>query len=109
MSERTSDSSQSAFHTFSEIGIELANNGHWFKLFPDGQGGTALGTGIDNAGPWNLNATTPQVRLVLMRGSGTVLLSVSPKISNSPLRMRLDDGTLQADYVRNDSLGRCQP
>jgi len=98
---------QSVFGTADEIGIEVSTDGRWYKLYPDGSGGTRRGGGFDGGGTWTTqwNGATAQLNLELTGGG---MMITHPAFTDAPRRVRLhNSGLSSGDYVRNDSLGRC--
>ena len=100
---------KSVFGSDDEIGIEIAADERWFKLFPDGAGGTRRGSGGDGEGTWFTLFTgdpghNPQLHL---EKTGGAMVITQPHFTDAPRRVRLLTSGFVGDYVRNDSLGRC--
>jgi len=51
---RETDRSPSHCDRTSEIGLELTQDGQWYKLYPDGAGGLERGHGLDHEGTYEL-------------------------------------------------------
>ena len=101
--------SPSAFGTTDEIGIEIAADMTWYKLYPDGHGGIVRGTGDDQHGLYDTVALGDHVQLDLNEVSGGTLVT-APQFAGDPSEVRLNnEGIGIADYIKNDSSGRCNP
>jgi hypothetical protein len=99
----------SVFGSRDEIGFELVANGQWFKLYPDGSGGVERGQGADREGTFELIDVGESVQVNLMLANGLTVI-VHPQFSGRPRKVRLNNnGVYEADYVSNDSEGRCVP
>jgi hypothetical protein len=97
----------SVFGSHDEIGLELVGNGEWFKLYPDGSGGVTRGQGPDRQGTFEALDNGDAVQVNLTLGSGLTAIT-TPQFSISPRKVRLNNnGVYKADYVFNNSEGRC--
>jgi hypothetical protein len=86
-----------------DIGLEIVNDGTWYKLYPGPVGSTVRGAGFDEEGKWEVISTgSPpeqpfQLNLNIF-GSGTVI--THPVFAATPPAMRLNNnGVFVGNYV----------
>jgi hypothetical protein len=104
-------SGQSALCSSDEAGLEIASDGHWYKLYADDSGQLWRGLGWERRGSWQVidtsaqNGTETYQLNLMIDGSGTVF--GVPRLSGELGQRRMNfasacdqNGTLQGDYVQ---------
>jgi hypothetical protein len=96
-----------------DIGIDIAQDKHWYKLYLGENGSTIRGAGFDEEGTWEALDLGDhfQVNFQIF-GSGTVI--TAPVFAAMPQAMRLDNfGVFRGNYVLDPTIPegsvRCPP
>jgi hypothetical protein len=96
------------FGTSDEVGLEFAQDLHWYKLYLDGAGGVARGQGFGHEGTYELLYEYDHVQVnITIAGYGTIY--AVPAFTTDPVKLRVGEFGNSGTYIRDDDTGACLP